>query len=55
MEKLRNKEVTIIFHPSTATKSRILKGNEIKTGGNNSIPIDMSTLAITKSTTKNGR
>ena len=40
--------------PSTKTNSMILKGRDISMGDNIIMPIDMSTLATTKSITRNG-
>jgi len=43
------------FQPSTRTKSRILNGSEMKTGGSITMPIDISVELTTRSMTRNGR
>src|SRR6202030_1970176 len=40
--------------PSTTTNNMILNGNETSTGDNIIMPIDISTLATTRSITRNG-
>ena len=42
-------------HPSTSTNNKILNGNEMKTGGSITMPIDISVEATTRSITRNGR
>ena len=42
------------YHPSTNTNNNILNGNEIITGGNIIIPIDINTLATIISITRKG-
>ena len=45
----------LYVQPSIKTKSMILNGREITTGGSIIIPIAMRTLAMTMSITKNGK
>ena len=44
----------IMPHPSTRTKSRILKGSEIITGGSIIMPMDMSAAETTRSMMRKG-
>jgi hypothetical protein len=48
-EKLAIKDFTSRYHPSTMTNKSNLKGSDIMTGGSINIPMDISTLAITRS------
>ena len=43
------------FHPSTITNNNSLRGVEITTGGNCSIPTDVEIEATTMSITRNGK
>src|SRR5581483_4121747 len=47
-------EPTTRYHPSASTNRISLNGSEITTGGSSIMPIDMSTLATTRSTMRNG-
>jgi hypothetical protein len=52
--KLSSNDFTTKYHPSTSTKSNILKGSEIIMGGSIIIPIDINVLATIISITRNG-
>ena len=45
---------TTRYHPSTSTNSIILNGSDIMMGGSIIMPMDISTDAITMSSTRNG-
>src|SRR6185436_7069090 len=53
--KLSTRDRVMRFQPSTRTKSRILNGSEMKTGGSITMPIDISVELTTRSMTRNGR
>ena len=53
--KLWIKDPQIKYHPSTKTKNTILNGNDIITGGNIIIPIDINMDATTISIMTNGK
>src|SRR5690606_22706087 len=53
--KLVTTEWQMRCHPSTSTKTRILNGVEIITGGSMNMPIESRMLATTRSMTKKGR
>jgi len=52
--KLSSKDSMTKYQPSTKTNNKILKGNEIITGGSMNIPMDINILATTISITKKG-
>ncbi len=52
--KLKLSDLATRCQPSATTNKRILNGAEIKTGGIITMPIEVSTLATTKSTKRNG-
>src|SRR5258708_2814000 len=52
--KLEARVPSSSVHPSTTTNSMILNGKDTKTGDSIIMPIDISTLATTRSITKNG-
>jgi hypothetical protein len=54
MTKLPAMDPIMRLHPSTSTKSMSLKGMEIIMGDTIIIPIDINTLATTKSITTKG-
>jgi len=53
--KLNKTVSTTRCHPSASTKSNILKGSEIRTGGSIIMPMDNRMVAITMSITRNGK
>src|SRR6185295_12186517 len=54
-KKLCTREPITRCHPSTRTKSRILKGSEMRKGGSTIMPIEISEAETTRSMTRKGR